>query len=227
MPPPLILSTLPPPLNAQPWPIEAPSPLVRWRLSSRLPLVCRLVVASPVVMCLRLASPLVGQPSHASILNPSSLFAPAGCCVASLRTPLPLDAPPPHDWLCRCCHQCAGVISVDAQAYLPSLQLQLSPSSHVVELASSPSFLSSSTSVAIVVAVVSRRAVAIIINFIALCTVIIVIDIVIHHAIAIVVVAVAHRTVAIVVDVKRMGILWRRRRCPTTQLILINMSQHK
>jgi hypothetical protein len=34
MPPPLILSTLPPPLNAQPRPIEAPSPLVHWCLSS-------------------------------------------------------------------------------------------------------------------------------------------------------------------------------------------------
>ena len=86
MPPPLILSTLPPPLNAQPRPIEAPSPLVCWRLSSRLSLVRRLVVASPVVACLRLASPFVVQPPHASILDPSSLFAPAGCCVASLCT---------------------------------------------------------------------------------------------------------------------------------------------
>jgi hypothetical protein len=49
MPPPLILSTLPPPLNAQPRPIEAPLPLVHWCLSSHLPLVRRLVVASPVV----------------------------------------------------------------------------------------------------------------------------------------------------------------------------------
>ena len=74
MPPHLILSTLPPPLNAQPRPIEAPSPLVHWCLSSRLPLVRRLVVASPVVACLRLASHFVGQPPHASILDPSSLF---------------------------------------------------------------------------------------------------------------------------------------------------------
>jgi len=36
-----------PPLNAQPRPIEAPSPIVHWRLSSRLPLVRRLVVALP------------------------------------------------------------------------------------------------------------------------------------------------------------------------------------
>jgi hypothetical protein len=48
MPPPLILLTLPLPLNAQPRPIEAPSPLVHWCLSSRLPLVCRLVVALPL-----------------------------------------------------------------------------------------------------------------------------------------------------------------------------------
>ncbi len=86
MPPPLILSTLPPPLNTQPRPIEAPLPLVCWRLSSRLSLVRRLVVALPVVACLRLASPFVAQPPHASILDPSSLFVPAGCRVASLRT---------------------------------------------------------------------------------------------------------------------------------------------
>jgi hypothetical protein len=86
MPPPLILSTLPPPLNAQPRPIEAPSHLVHWCLSSRLPLVCQLVVASPVVACLGLASHFVGQPPHPSILDPFSLFTPAGCCVTSLRT---------------------------------------------------------------------------------------------------------------------------------------------
>ena len=51
-----------------------------------MPFVCRLVVASPVVACLRLASHFVGQPPHASILDPSSLFMPAGCRVASLRT---------------------------------------------------------------------------------------------------------------------------------------------
>jgi hypothetical protein len=86
MPPPLILLTLPPPLNAQPRPIEAQSPLVCWRLSSCLFLVCRLVFALPVVACLHLASPFVAQPPHASILNPSSLFVPAGCRVASLHT---------------------------------------------------------------------------------------------------------------------------------------------
>jgi hypothetical protein len=77
MPLPLILSTLPPPLNAQPRPIEEPSPLVCWRLSSRLSLVRRLV---------GFVSPFVAQLPHASILDPSSLFAPAGCRVASLRT---------------------------------------------------------------------------------------------------------------------------------------------
>ena len=58
MPLSFILSTLPSPLNAQPRPIEASSPLVRWRLpsclplvplSSRLPLICQLVVASPLL----------------------------------------------------------------------------------------------------------------------------------------------------------------------------------
>ena len=86
MPPPLILLTLPPPLNAQPWPIKAPLPLVCWRLSSCLSLICRLFATSPVVTFLRLASPFVAQLPHASILDPTSLFAPAGCRVASLRT---------------------------------------------------------------------------------------------------------------------------------------------
>ncbi len=67
-------------------PIEAPLPLVHWCLSSCLPLIRRLVVALPVVACLRLASHFVGQPPHTSILDPSSLFTPAGCRVTSLRT---------------------------------------------------------------------------------------------------------------------------------------------
>jgi hypothetical protein len=79
MPPPLVLSNLPLLLKT---PIEAPSPLVLWRLSSRLPLVCRLVVASSVIMRLRLASPFVEQPHHVSILDPPSLFVPAGCSVS-------------------------------------------------------------------------------------------------------------------------------------------------
>ena len=94
MPLPLILSTLPPPLNAQPRPIEAPLALVRWHLSSCLPLVRRLVVASPVVACLYLASPFVAQPPHASILDPSSLFAPAGSPMFR-----------------RSCRRCAGVFA--------------------------------------------------------------------------------------------------------------------
>ena len=47
------------------WPINVPG-----HLSSHSPLICRLVVASPVVMCLRLVSPFVAQPPHASILDP-------------------------------------------------------------------------------------------------------------------------------------------------------------
>ena len=84
MPPPPILLTLPPPLNVQPWAIKALSPLVRWCLSSRLPLICRLVVALPVVACLCFASLFSVRPPHAFILDPPSLFAPAGCCLASL-----------------------------------------------------------------------------------------------------------------------------------------------
>ena len=82
--------------------------------------------------------------------------------------PPPLDVPPPHDWLCCCRCQCAGVVAVNAQASSPSSQLRLSPSSHVVKLASLPSSLLSSTSVAIVVAVVARRAVTIAVNVVIL-----------------------------------------------------------
>ena len=59
-------------------------------------------------------------------------------------SPPPLNTPPPHDWLCRHHHRCTGVVAVDVQTSLPSLQLRLSPSLHIVKLASS-SFLSSSS----------------------------------------------------------------------------------
>ena len=49
MSPPVALLTLPPPLDAQPWSIETPLPLVCRSLSSHLPLSCRLVVALPLV----------------------------------------------------------------------------------------------------------------------------------------------------------------------------------
>ncbi len=58
--------------NAQRQPIEAPFPLVAWRLSSHLPLVRRLVVTSPVVACLCLTSPFVAPAPHPSSLDPSS-----------------------------------------------------------------------------------------------------------------------------------------------------------
>ena len=77
-------------------------------------------------MCLRLASPFVMQPPHASILDPSSLFAPAGCraAFASLYTastfgcavtselavllPLPMRR--------HSCRRCAGVFALIAIA---------------------------------------------------------------------------------------------------------------
>ena len=70
--------------------------------------------------------------------------------------PPPLDAPPPHDWLCQAV--------ADVQALLPSSRLLLSPSLHPVKLASSPLSSSLSTSVAIVVVVVSGRAVAMVMS---------------------------------------------------------------
>ena len=134
MPPHLILSTLSLPLHAQPRPIEALLPLVHWRLSSRLPLVCRLVVTSPRASALCHLS-LRSRHTHPSLTPPlcsrqlvvtSHLFAP----------PPPLHAPPPHNWLC--CRRCQCT-SVNAQASLPSSRLRLSPLSQVVKLALSPS----------------------------------------------------------------------------------------
>ncbi len=134
LPPHLILSTLPLPLHAQPRPIEALSPLVHWRLSSHLPLVCRLVVASPraSALCHLLSR---SCHTHRSLTPPlcsrqlvvtSHLFAP----------PPPLHVPLPHDWLC--CRHCQCT-AVNAQASLPLSRLQLSPLLQVVELALSPS----------------------------------------------------------------------------------------
>ena len=48
--------------------------------------VCWLVIVSPLVARLHLASPFVAQPPLASILDPPSSLVPAGCCVASCRT---------------------------------------------------------------------------------------------------------------------------------------------
>ena len=53
----------------------------------------------------------------------SHLFAP----------PLPLDAPPPDNWLCHCRHRYASVVAVDVQTSLPLSRLRLLPSSLVVK----------------------------------------------------------------------------------------------
>jgi hypothetical protein len=82
-PPPLVLSTLPPP---QPLLINAPPPLDRWHISSRLPLFAGWLSRLLLSRRLRLASPFVAQPPLASILDPPSSLVPAGCCVASCRT---------------------------------------------------------------------------------------------------------------------------------------------
>jgi hypothetical protein len=91
MPPPLILSTLPPPLNAQPRPIEAPSPLVILSTGAS-PLVC---LSFAGWLSHRLLSPASASrhiSSGSRRMHPSStpplcsLFTPAGCHVASLCT---------------------------------------------------------------------------------------------------------------------------------------------
>ena len=184
MPPPLILLTLPPLLNAQFRPIEAPSPLVCWRLSSCLSLVCWLVFTSTFVACLCLVSPFVAQPPHASILNPSSLFAPAGCRVASLHTASASR---------RAAASRLVVLSPSLmrRLLLSLLRLRLSPSSHPVELASSSLSSLSSTSVAIVVVVVSRCAVAMVIVVVnvARCAIAIIVGFAVRCTAAIIVVA--------------------------------------
>ena len=128
MPPPLILSTLPPPLNAQPWPIEAPLPLVRWRFSSHLPLVRRLVVASTSASASRhlLSRSRRGvYPRPLRFVRASWLL----CRISSQRLRLSTR----HRLTTGC------VVAVaDAQASLPSSRLQLSPSSHPVELRHRP-----------------------------------------------------------------------------------------
>jgi hypothetical protein len=72
-------------LDAPPPSCNAQLPLIHF--SSRLPLVCRLVVMLHISLhCLHLVSPCVVQPPHVSILDPPPSFAPASCRAASHRT---------------------------------------------------------------------------------------------------------------------------------------------
>ena len=82
MPPPLVLSTLPPLLNAHQDPVASCPLAPLFPFASHSPAGCHIVC----VVCLCLASPFVAQPPHASIINPPCLFAPAGCRVAYIRT---------------------------------------------------------------------------------------------------------------------------------------------
>jgi hypothetical protein len=91
----------------------------------------------PVVVCLRLVSPFVAQPPHASILDPPSLFSTAGCRVANIRT-----------------------ASASRRAVASLLAVSSS---------------STSTSVKVVIVVVSRRAIAIVVDFVA-CRVVAIVD---------------------------------------------------
>jgi hypothetical protein len=83
------------------------------------------------------------------------------------------------------------VAVADAQASSSLSRLRLSPLSHPVKLAPSPLSSLSLTSVAIVIVVVSRRAVAMVIVVvnIARCAVAIIVDFAIRRAVAIVVIA--------------------------------------
>ena len=81
-----------------------------------------------------------GLPGFRLTVPDSNPFSPPGPGSVQvfryLDTPAALDAPPSHEWLCRCCRRCTGVVAVDAQASSPSTRLRLSPSSHIIKMAS-------------------------------------------------------------------------------------------
>jgi hypothetical protein len=144
---------------------------------------------------------------------------PAGCRIACCHVPTPCVPfcyaaaarvhPQPllfvrASWLLRCISShrlrpltrrrlttgCVVAVA-NAQASSPSSRLQLSPSSHPVELGSSPSLSSLSTYVAIVAIVVSRRAVdmVVVVVDVARCAVTIVAYFAVRCAVTIVIVA--------------------------------------
>jgi len=117
--------------------------------------------------------------SRSRLTHPSSIPSLHSCqlVVTShlFAPPPPLNATPPHDWLCCCNCQCVDVVAVNAHVSLLSLRLQLSPSSLIIKLELLPSSSLMLMSVAIIVIDVSHRAVAIVIVVVA------------HHAVAIIV----------------------------------------
>ena len=68
----------------------------------------------------------------------------------------------------------------------------------------------------VVVVVVAGCAITIVVDFVACCAVAIVVAVFARRTITIVVDIVVRCAVAIVINVDGMGVLWRRRRCPTT-----------
>ncbi len=86
------LNTPPPPCDEPPPPRDAPPPLVCWRLSSCLPLFCRLIVTSH----------LVATPPQVSILDPRlhlHWLVVALHLIALLPPPVLSSTPPPLDAL--------------------------------------------------------------------------------------------------------------------------------
>jgi len=143
-------------------------------------------------------SPFVAQPQHASILDPSSLFVPAGCRVASLRT-ASASQRAAASWL---------AVSSLSPMHRPLSSLLLTSVAIVVVVivARHAVVPSRSRAVAIIVDFVVRRAVAIavvvVVNVVvARPAVTIIVNIVVHRAITIVVDVVVHHAVANVVDV--------------------------
>ena len=145
------------------------------------------------ITCCRVPPPCVTFcRAAAAILYPSSLFPPAGCCVASLRTAstsqrvavsrlavlLPLLMRRRLRHHCDC--DCHPRRIPSSWRYCPHPRCRLRPS---------PS--SSSTSVAIVVVVVSRRAVTMVIVVVdvARCAIAIIVDFAVRRAVAIIVIA--------------------------------------
>jgi len=101
MPLPVVLMALPPPLNAQPWPIGDPLPLVRCPLAPLLPFASRSSAGCRVTCC---RVPLLRQLlpcSRLTHLSSTHLLHSRQLVVPShLSTPPPpLDMLPPHNWL--------------------------------------------------------------------------------------------------------------------------------
>ena len=180
MPPPLILSTLPQCATS-----EYRGPIASCLLVPLLPFVSRLL-AGCCIACCHLPPPRVTfRRAAAARAHPRPLLFVCASWLSRRISSLRLSTRR------RLTTGCVVAVA-DAQVSSASSRVRLSPSSHLVELASSPLSSSSSTSVAIVVVVVvSCRAIAMVIVVVdvAHCAVAIIVDFAVRRAVAIIIVA--------------------------------------